>query len=91
MLKQQNHVFIDPENCGSGIGYYLTINEYTPKDKPTNYSLGATIVLSDCNHKIDWGFSDDTTVEKVDVAISMLQEFRKKYVEAEKMVEKLNR
>ena len=87
MLKQQNHVFIDPENCGSGIGYYLTINEYTPKD----YSLGATIVLSDCNHKIDWGFSDDTTVEKVDVVISMLQEFRKKYVEAEKMVEKLNR
>ena len=91
MLKQQNHVFIDPENCGSGIGYYLTINEYTPKDKPTNYSLGATIVLSDCTHKIDWGFSDDTTVEKVDVVISMLQEFRKKYVEAEKMVEKLNR
>ena len=91
MLKQQNHVFIDPENCGSGIGYYLTINEYTPKDKPTNYLLGATIVLSDCNHKIDWGFSDDTTVEKVDVVISMLQEFRKKYVEAEKMVEKLNR
>ena len=92
MIKQQNNVFIDPENCGSSIGYYITINEHTPKDKPTVYSLSATVVLADCSHKIDWGFIEDTTtVEKVDAAISMLREFRKKYIDANKMVNKLNR
>lgn len=30
-------------------------------------------------------------IDKIDSAISMLQEFRKKYVEADKMVVKLNR
>ena len=34
MIVQQNSVFIDPENCGSSIGYYITTSEYTPKDKP---------------------------------------------------------
>jgi len=93
MIKQQNTVFIDPENCGSSIGYYLTINEYTPKDKPTRYSLNATVVLSDCSHKIDWGFSDgeDLAVDKIDAAIAMMQEFRRKYLEAKKMVMKLNK
>jgi hypothetical protein len=92
MIKQQNNVFIDPENCGSSIGYYLTINEYTPKDKPTQYSVGATVVLADCSHKIDWEFADgEDNVDKIDAAIAMMQEFRRKYLEAKKMVRKLNK
>lgn len=89
-MKQQNNVFIDPEECGSSVGYYICINEYTPKDKPTQYGLSATVVLADCAHKIDWSFQKDS-VDKIDTAIQMLQEFRKKYVEAEKMVSKLNK
>ena len=37
MIVQQNNVFIDPENCGSSIGYYITTSEYKPKDKPPIY------------------------------------------------------
>ncbi len=92
MIKQQNNVFIDPENCGSSVGYYIIVNEYKPKDKPVCYSLSANIVLADCNHKIDWNFaSSENTVEKIYSAIAMLQEFKKKYIETEKLVAKLNK
>jgi hypothetical protein len=92
MITQQNSVFIDPENCGSSIGYYITTNEYAPKDKPVVYSISATVVLADCSHKIDWSFGGpEGTVDKVDAAIHMLQEFRKKYLETEKLVAKLNK
>jgi hypothetical protein len=90
MITQQNHVFIDPENCGSGVGYYISTSEYTPKDKKTEYSFSATVVLSDCSHKIDWSFGSES-VAKIDSAISMLQEFRKKYLDVEKLVSKLNK
>ena len=90
MLKQQNSVFIDPEDCGSSVGYYITINEYSPKDKPTEYYISSTVVLADCSHKIDWGFSKGD-VDKIDSAIAMLQEFRKKFLETEKLIAKLNK
>jgi hypothetical protein len=85
-------VFIDPENCGSSVGYYITIGEYhsTKTDKDV-HSLSATVVLTDCNHKIDWCFSGNGKTDKIDSAISMLQEFRKKYAETEKLVAKLNK
>jgi hypothetical protein len=91
MIAKQNSVFIDPENCGSSIGYYITIEEYTPKDKPTQHNLRATVVLADCTHKIDWSFGDEEGVEKIDEAIRMLQEFRKQYVETLKLTKKLNK
>ncbi len=90
MITQQNNIFIDPESCGSSVGYYITVNEYTPKDHPTEYSISATVVLGDCSHKIDWSFGSDD-VDKLDDAIKMLQEFRKKYVETQKMIAKLNK
>ena len=89
-MIQQNSVFIDPESCGSSVGYYITINEYTPKDKSVEYSISAVVVLTDCAHKIDWSF-DAGKVEKIDIAIKMLQEFRKKYIETEKLVKGLNK
>jgi hypothetical protein len=90
MIVQQNNVFIDPENCGSSIGYYITTSEHKPKDKPPVYSTSATVVITDGAHKIDWSFGEES-IEKIDAAIHMLQEFRKKYVEVEKMVAKLNK
>lgn len=89
-ISQQNSVFIDPENCGSSVGYYIHINEYEQKDKTVNYSLSGTVVLSDCSHKIDWCF-ESGAIPKIDAAINMLQEFRKKYSETEKLVSKLSR
>lgn len=87
---QQNNVFIDPQVCGSSIGYYITIDEYKPKDKPVEYSLSSTVVLADCSHKLVWNFSEGD-VEKIDAAIYMLQEFRKKFLETEKLLAKLNK
>ena len=48
------------------------------------------MVLTDCSHKIDWVFGEDS-IEKIDTAINMLQEFRKKYIETEKLINKLNK
>lgn len=90
MITQQNNLFIDPENCGSSVGYYININEYTPKDKPTRYSISATVVLADCSHKIDWNFNQGD-VEKIDAVIRMFQEFRKKLVDTEKTIKNLNK
>lgn len=91
MINQQNNVFIDPENCGSSVGYYITVIEYTPKDKPIEYTIQATVVLADCTHKLDWSFGGEGSVEKLDRALSILQEFRKKYIEVDKLVKKLNK
>ena len=91
MIKFQNSVFIDPENCASNVGYYITVSEYIPsKGGKTEYALNGNVVLTDCSHKIDWVFGEDS-IEKIDTAINMLQEFRKKYIETEKLINKLNK
>jgi len=91
MVSHQNNVFIDPENCGSSIGYYINVSEYTDKKtNKTEYSMNATVVLNDCSHRIDWSFYD-SCLDKIDAAISMLQEFRKKYTETTKLITKLNK
>lgn len=91
MVTQQNSTFIDPENCGSSVGYYINIEDYeNKKDNTTKYHMMANVVLADCNHKIDWSFGEGS-VEKIDAAIKMLQEFRKKYLETEKTLAKLRK
>lgn len=91
MITHQNSIFIDPENCGSSIGYYITTSEHTPKDKPVRYNVSATVVLTDCSHKIDWSFCGDLDdLGKIESAISMLQEFKKQYIDTAKVVNKLN-
>lgn len=89
IVIQQNSVFIDPESCGSSVGYYLRVYDYDIKQQK-HYALSANVVLADCTHKIDWDFSGES-LDKIDAAIGMLKEFRKKYTEAVKMVEKLNK
>ena len=90
-ISHQNHVYLDPEDCGSEVGYYISTSEYTDKKTgKTTYSLSATVSLADCNRKIDWSFGE-RKVEKIDAAISMLQEFRKKYIATEKVVENINK
>ena len=91
---QQNSVFIDPKNCGSFVGYHIHMDEYTPKGKPTRYSMSATVVLADCVHKIDWTFNEDDKIgqiNKIDLAIGLLQEFRSQFIETEKLIVKLNK
>ena len=89
-IVQQNSVFIDPEECGSNVGYYITTSDHTDKQNKTTYYMSATVVLTDCAHKIDWNFSEGK-VDKIDSAIHMLQEFRKKFLETEKLISKLNK
>jgi hypothetical protein len=91
LIKYQNHVYISPEDCGSGVGYHITTSEWKDqKTGKTEYSLSASVKLSDCNRMIDWDFRDDGE-EKINSAISMLQEFRKKYLDTKKVVEELNK
>ena len=91
---QHNNVFIDPQNCGSSIGYRIVIEEgYARKsDDIKPMVVRATVTLADCSHKIDWEFrTEEAEVEKIDEAIRVLQEFRKKWIAAEKFAEQLNR
>ena len=82
-MIQQGHIFIDPENCGSSVGYRTCITDYENSKKEIIYSLSATVSLTDCNHKIDWEFSTDD-LDKIDTAIAILKEFRTKYVIAQR-------
>jgi hypothetical protein len=95
-VVRQNSVFIDPENCGSSVGYHIVISNYErTKDNKTavTYNLSGTVTLADCNHKIDWDFgnSSDNPVEKIDAAIDMLMEFRKNYIVMQKQYAQLSK
>jgi hypothetical protein len=91
---QQKHIFIDPKNCGSSVGYYITISEYeNKKEKKIEHNLTGIVVLADCSHKIDWAFDgvDNDQIEKIDAAIGLLQDFRKQYRAAAQMVSNLDK
>lgn len=90
MKDYQNNVFIDPASCGSSVGYHITTSEHEPNGKPKVYSVNAVVVLADCGHKIDWTFYDECDCEKIDAAIEMLQEFRRKFAMVTAQVAKLN-
>jgi hypothetical protein len=70
--------FIDPSDCGSTVGYSITRKDLV--------RVSAEIYLSDCNRKIEWYFSGERpeSIQKIDSAIEILQEFRQKYVDAVK-------
>ena len=82
-MTQQNSVFIDPEDCSSSVGYFVTTREdHNTKTDKTTPRISATVVLADCNHKIDWYFNGENkaSIDKIDAAIKILREFRTIYV-----------
>jgi hypothetical protein len=83
----QGHRFISPDSCGSSVGYRICVEEYTSEyKKDASINLSATITLTDCCHLIDWSIE---STAKIDAAIGTLREFRKQYVVAERLQEKL--
>lgn len=72
-----NAVYLDPLSCSSTIGYKIIWEKYSEGSEPI---LNASIHLADCSHKIEWYFSnDESMLDKVNAAISILNEFKKKY------------
>jgi len=67
--------YIDPSDCSSSVGYKITEHAN---------GFNAEIELSDCGRKIQWYFSKDTGLQKIDAALEMLSNFRKHFVTATK-------
>lgn len=61
-------VYIDPLDCGSTIGYAITTGRG---------GVRGTINLSDCNRQIEWYFDKNSSSDKIDKAISILQNFKR--------------
>jgi hypothetical protein len=67
--------YLDCGNCNSAVGYYIV--------RGRRRQLRGHVDLSDCNRKIEWYFDDDPEgIAKIDKAISMLTEFREKFIAA---------
>lgn len=66
-------VYIDPANCSSTVSWRIY----------ENYEhLNGEVEIADCNHKVSWSFDeggDTSGLEKIDVAIAALMEFRKAF------------
>ena len=67
--------YIDPMDCGSSIGYTIT----------KRYAIvSGAVTLTDCNRIIQWYFQGDDRkeVDKIDRAISILQNFKRDWESA---------
>jgi hypothetical protein len=76
--------YIDPADCGSTVGYkLLTSTTYSSgKSLPSFYG---EIDLTDCSRKICWQFNNNEhALEKINHAITMLTNFKKEFVKAQK-------
>ena len=74
--------YIDPLDSGSTIGYTICF-QYDQVD--------AKVHLTDCNRRIEWGFShnkDIEALEKIDIAIEILAKFRRDLVKAQRLFAK---
>lgn len=67
-------VHLDPLHCGSTVGYRCGLSRWKV--------LTMGIRLTDCHKQIVWEFDDNghNALEKLDVAIAMLQEARAVWV-----------
>ena len=67
--------YIDPIDCGSSVGYTIT-KRYT--------RVSGAVSLTDCNRIIQWYFQGDDRkeVDKIDRAISILQNFKRDWESA---------
>ena len=69
-------VYVDPLDCDSTISYKVIGQK--------SYMEG-NVTFADCSHKIDWLFKNSQdSVEKIDIAINMLTDFRKALLKAQK-------
>jgi len=66
---------LDPLDCDSTVAYTIRRGR-----RGVNGSIG----LSDCDRKICWYFDRGSGLNKIDAAISILAEFRKKFCEETK-------
>lgn len=67
--------YLDPIGCDSFIGYNIV--------RTRRGRFHATVDLGDCNRKIQWFFGkENTSLEKIDRAIAVLDQFRKDFTEA---------
>jgi len=74
------HAHLDPLACGSEISYKLC---------GFYYNLEGTVILSDCNRKIEWSFNNSNdSVDKIDAVIDVLTQFRRDLVKAQKQYKK---
>jgi len=70
--------YLDPVDCGSTVGYTLIWDRLG--------HIEGTVDLSDCNRHIQWYFykGNKNSMEKIDKAISVLQNFRRHLLLAKK-------
>jgi hypothetical protein len=66
-LVASDSCYLDPLGCDSTISYKII-------DGPRR--TWGNVQLADCNRRIEWYFGADDSVDKVDRAISILQDFR---------------
>ena len=69
-LIAANIVQIDPINCASTVSYRIV---------EESYGLESSVTLTDCTDTITWYFGKSSGPDKIDIAIKMLQEFKKKH------------
>jgi hypothetical protein len=72
--------FLDPLSCGSTVGYYIARHEYKG-----NVSIDATVALSDCSRKLEWMFDGDRSITKINIALQVLNDFKKAFIKAKKL------
>lgn len=65
--------FVGPKFVNSFIGFRATLHVY--KDQKDN-DVSATVVFGDCSRRIDWDLTGKDGVEKLDNAITMLEDVR---------------
>ena len=78
-LHDSHAEYIDPESCGSLVGYKVSSTKY-----PYYSYIAASMNLSDCNRFIQWEFGFrqnkkggyEGAVAKIDRAIAVFQKFR---------------
>jgi Iap family predicted aminopeptidase len=73
-LVASSSAYIDPLNADSTVSYKVLVSD----------SVWGSVLLTDCTRKIEWYFGVDDSIEKVDRAVAMLQEFKAAYLAAKK-------
>ena len=86
--------FIDPQECGSTVGYKINSHYSSYKKKKNHYAYG-TIFLTDCTRKIEWDLAQSNdgkdAVDKIDKAIEILTRAKSAIIAANKLATAKNK